>query len=102
MLSKWYGLEIKNELSLRLELVSPVLDKHTQVEDTCGVKVIGWLVISFYDISTHFGSFNTKLRHFQKSFKQFSQILKKNQNGFWRNRSTTSQILTIRRILEGV
>ena len=29
-------------------------------------------------------------------------ILKKNQNGFRRNRSTTSQILTIRRILEGV
>ena len=29
-------------------------------------------------------------------------ILRKNQNGFWRNRSTTSQILTIRRILEGV
>ena len=26
----------------------------------------------------------------------------KTQNGFWRNRSTTSQILTIRRILEGV
>ena len=29
------------------------------------------------------------------------KILRKNQNGFWRNRSTTSQILTIRRILEG-
>ena len=29
-------------------------------------------------------------------------ILGKNQNGFQRNRSTTSQILTIRRILEGV
>ena len=29
-------------------------------------------------------------------------ILRKNQNGFWRNRSTTSQILTICRILEGV
>ena len=29
-------------------------------------------------------------------------ILKKNQNGFRRNRSTTSQILTIRSILEGV
>ena len=29
-------------------------------------------------------------------------ILTKNQNGFRRNRSTTSQILTIRRILEGV
>ena len=26
----------------------------------------------------------------------------KNQNGFWKNRSKTSQILTIRRILEGV
>ena len=29
-------------------------------------------------------------------------ILRKNQNGFRRNRSTISQILTIRRILEGV
>ena len=29
-------------------------------------------------------------------------ILRKNQNGFTRNRSTSSQILTIRRILEGV
>ena len=29
-------------------------------------------------------------------------ILRKNQNGFRRNRSTSSQILTIRRILEGV
>ena len=29
-------------------------------------------------------------------------ILRKNQNGFRRDRSTTSQILTIRRILEGV
>ena len=29
-------------------------------------------------------------------------ILRKNHNGFWRNRSTTSQILTIRQILEGV
>ena len=31
-----------------------------------------------------------------------ANILRKNQNGFRRNRSTTSQILTIRRILEGV
>ena len=33
---------------------------------------------------------------------KIDNILRKNQNGFWRNRSTTSQILTIRRILEGV
>ena len=33
---------------------------------------------------------------------QIDNILRKNQNGFRRNRSTTSQILTIRRILEGV
>ena len=33
---------------------------------------------------------------------QIDKILWKNQNGFRRNRSTTSQILTIRRILEGV
>ena len=33
---------------------------------------------------------------------KIDNILKKDQNGFRRNRSTTSQILTIRRILEGV
>ncbi len=33
---------------------------------------------------------------------QIDKILRKNQNCFRRNRSTTSQILTIRRILEGV
>ena len=33
---------------------------------------------------------------------KIKKILWKNQNGFWRNRSTKSQILTICRILEGV
>ena len=33
---------------------------------------------------------------------KIDNILRKNQNGFQRNRSSTSQILTIRRILEGV
>ena len=33
---------------------------------------------------------------------KIENILRKNQNGFRRNRSTMSQILTIRRILEGV
>ena len=33
---------------------------------------------------------------------KIDNTLRKNQNGFRRNRSTTSQILTIRRILEGV
>ena len=33
---------------------------------------------------------------------KIEKILKKNQNGFWRNRSTTSPILTICQILEGV
>ena len=33
---------------------------------------------------------------------KIDNILRKNQNGFRRNRSTTSQILTIRRILQGV
>ena len=33
---------------------------------------------------------------------KIDDILRKNQNGFRRNRSTTSRILTIRRILEGV
>ena len=33
---------------------------------------------------------------------KIDNILRKNQNGFRRNRSTTSQILTIRKIFEGV
>ena len=33
---------------------------------------------------------------------KIENILRKNLNGFWRNRSTMSQILTIHRILEGV
>ena len=33
---------------------------------------------------------------------KIDNILRKNQNGFWRNRSTASQILIICRILEGV
>ena len=33
---------------------------------------------------------------------KIEKILRKNQNGFRRNKSTTSQFLTIRRILEGV
>ena len=40
--------------------------------------------------------YNAQLRN------RIDNILRKNQNGFRRNRSTTSQILTIRRILEGV
>ena len=33
---------------------------------------------------------------------EIDPILRKNQNGFRQNRSTTGQILTIRRIIEGV
>ena len=44
--------------------------------------------------------YNTLLRNHIET--QIDNILRKNQNGFRRNRSTTSQILTIRRILEGV
>ena len=44
--------------------------------------------------------YNTLLRNRREP--KIDNILRKNQNGFRRNRSTTSQILTIRRILEGV
>ena len=44
--------------------------------------------------------YNTLLRN--RIEPKIDNILRKNQNGFRRNRSTTSQILTIRRILEGV
>ena len=44
--------------------------------------------------------YNTLLRNCIEP--KIDNILRKNQNGFWRNRSTTSQILTIRRIIEGV
>ena len=45
-------------------------------------------------------TYNALLRN--RIVPQIDKILRKNQNGFRRNRSTTSQILTIRRILEGV
>ena len=44
--------------------------------------------------------YNALLRNHIKP--KIDNTLRKNQNGFRRNRSTTSQILTIRRILEGV
>ena len=44
--------------------------------------------------------YNVRLRN--RIEPKIDNILWKNQNGFRRNRSTTSQILTIRRILEGV
>ena len=44
--------------------------------------------------------YNALLRNRIES--QIDNILRKNQNGSRKNRSTTSQILTIRRILEGV
>ena len=44
--------------------------------------------------------YNTQLRNCIEP--KIDNILRKNQNGFQRNTSTTSQILTIRRILEGV
>ena len=44
--------------------------------------------------------YNARLRN--RIERKIDNILWKNQNGFRRNRSTTSQILTSRRILEGV
>ena len=44
--------------------------------------------------------YNTLLRN--RIEPKIDNILRKNQNGFQRNRSTTSQILTICRILEGI
>ena len=44
--------------------------------------------------------YNTQLRN--RIEPKIDNILRKNQNGFRRNRSMTSHILTIRRILEGV
>ena len=44
--------------------------------------------------------YNALLRNRIES--KIEKIFRKNQNGFRRNRSTTSQILTIRRILKGV
>ena len=44
--------------------------------------------------------YNTLLHNCIKP--KIENILCKNQNGFWRNRSTMSQILTIHQILEGV
>ena len=44
--------------------------------------------------------YNAQLRN--RIEPKIENILRKKQNGFQRNRSTTSQILTIRRIFEGV
>ena len=44
--------------------------------------------------------YNAQLRNLIEP--KIDNILRKSQNGFRRNRSTTLQILTIRRILEGV
>ena len=44
--------------------------------------------------------YNSQLRN--RTEPKIDNILRKNQSGFRRNRSTTSQILTIRRILEGI
>ena len=44
--------------------------------------------------------YNARLRN--RVEPKIDKILRKNLNGFRRNRSTTSQILTIRRILDGV
>ena len=44
--------------------------------------------------------YNARLRN--RIEPKIDNFLRKNQNGFRRNRSTTSQILTIRRILEGM
>ena len=44
--------------------------------------------------------YNAQLRNLIEP--KIGKILWNNQNGFWRNRSTTSQILTIRRILDNV
>ena len=44
--------------------------------------------------------YNAPLRNHREP--KIEKMFRKNQNGFRRNQSTTSQILTIRRILEGV
>ena len=54
--------------------------------------------ITFTSIATKI--YNALLRN--RIEPKIDNILRKNQNGFRRNRSTTSQILTIRRILESV
>ena len=51
-------------------------------------------------ILTTFKMYNALLRN--RIEPKIDNILRENQNGFRRNRSTISQILTIRRILEGV
>ena len=54
--------------------------------------------IPFTSIATQI--YNALLRN--RIEPKIDNILRKNKNGFRRNRSTTSQILTIRRILQGV
>ena len=60
-----------------------------------------WQELSRYNTYVHSGQ-NTQCPTTQPHRTQIDNILLKNQNGFRRNRATTSQILTVRRILEGV
>ena len=55
---------------------------------------------NFFQTCKSLTIYNALLRNYIEP--KIENILRKNQNGFRRNRSTTSQILTIRRILEGV
>ena len=71
----------------------------------CGLYILGDLRIAknyrnIILISTAANIYNALLRNHIET--KIEKILRKNQNSFRRNRSTTSQILTIRRIFEGV
>ena len=61
-------------------------------------KLENYRVITLTCISAKI--YNTMLRNRIQSV--IDKLLRPNQNGFWNNRITTGQMLTIRRIIEGV
>ena len=115
--------KIKNRKAAGLDEIPPEVWKTRQFDDTATQYTIKILLIDgwrdAYSPSLKKGAlglaqnyrgitltsiaakiYNALLRN--RIEPKIENILRKNQNGFRRNRSTTSQMLTIRRILEGV
>ena len=122
----WTVFDIETVLTLNWIVIYNCLNKLNSLKYKCFwqlncVLMLNWIVWNRTDYlhKNRFGYNNLqKLIHHKTKpnqtksiyiyiyiyylFPYIYNILRKNQNGFQRNRSTTSQILTIRRILEGV
>ena len=88
--------KIKNRKAAGLDEIPPEVWKTRQFDDI----LLRHCNAVYNQTSIAAKIYNALLRN--RIEPKIDNILRKNQNGFRRNRSTTSQILTIRRILEGV